>query len=189
MAGRYGDVAARVAGRHGCALLDVHQLMLREADWPRYVGAGTEDGDGLHLSGSGQRFVAEKLLALLPTLGLDRDALAYDAPWGFEVDANEPAASLRARFARHRPGALQANSGVPGLDREESRPLPGAGEPRSYGGVPAGAFLLGARAAWFSSRADAAAAARAVPELSITCMCCTEATAYEGQASRGSQAA
>ena len=43
VAGRYGDVAARVAGRHGCALLDVHQLMLREADWPRYVGAGTED--------------------------------------------------------------------------------------------------------------------------------------------------
>ena len=48
----------------------------------------------------------------------------------------------RAHFARHR-GALQANSGVPGLDREESRPLPGAGEPYSYGGVPAGAFLLG----------------------------------------------
>ena len=83
-----------------------------------------------------------ELLALLPTLGLDRDALAYDAPWGFEVDANEPAASLRAHFARHR-GALQANSGVPGVDREESRPLPGAGEPYSYGGVPAGAFLLG----------------------------------------------
>ena len=89
----------------------------------------SEDGDGLHLSGAGQRFVAEKLLALLPTLGLDRDALAYDAPWGFEVDANEPASSLRAHFARHR-GALQANSGVPGLDREESRPLPGARRPR-----------------------------------------------------------
>ena len=142
VAGRYGDVAARVAGRHGCALLDVHQLMLREADWPRYVGAGSEEGDGLHLSGAGQRFVAEKLLALLPTLGLDRDALAYDAPWGFEVDAKAPAASLRAHFARHR-GALQANSGVPGLDREESRPLPGAPSEYSYGGVPAGAFLLG----------------------------------------------
>ena len=140
VAAQYGDVAARVAARQGCALLDVHRLMLKDADWPRFVGAGLEDGDGLHLSPSGQRFVAQNLLALLPSLGLDRAALAYDAPWGFDVDAADPAPSLRAHFARHR-AALHANSGV-SAEMPEARPLPGSADP-ILASRSVGAFLLG----------------------------------------------
>ena len=150
MAGRYGDVAARAAGRRagtaGCA--------------PAHAGGGlaavrrrgTEDGDAPR--GRGPALRREKLLALLLTLGLDRDALAYDAPWGFEVDANEPA--VRCARTRAPPRPLQANSGVLGVDRGESRRCPGR-EPCSYGGVPAGAFCWASRAAWFSALTRGAA--------------------------------
>ena len=33
--------------------------------WPSFVGAGREDGDGLHLSPEGQAFVGRKLIAHL----------------------------------------------------------------------------------------------------------------------------
>mmetsp|Transcript_29109 Transcript_29109/g.87003 ORF Transcript_29109/g.87003 Transcript_29109/m.87003 type:complete len:134 (+) Transcript_29109:410-811(+) len=87
--------------------------MLAEDDWPALVGANDGDGDGLHLSSAGQAFVAEQLLKVLPSLGLERDALPYELPWGSEVDASAPGSTLRAHFARHR-AALAAGSGAGG---------------------------------------------------------------------------
>ena len=68
VAEQYAAAAVRVAAEVGVAVLDVHALMRADAEWPRYVGAGSASGDGLHLSLEGQRFVAKALLALLVDL-------------------------------------------------------------------------------------------------------------------------
>ena len=78
----------------------------------------------------------------LPGLGLDRDGLAYDLPWGFEVDAADPGTSLARHFAAHR-GRLAAGDGVP------ARAAPPAGLPaaslldRVLTAPAATTFLLG----------------------------------------------
>ena len=121
------DVAPRrsVADAAGAHVVDLCADMLRDAPdaWPDYVGASDAvHGDGLHLSAQGQRYVADKVLQLLPAIGLDRDALPADLPWGFDVDAAAPAASLEAHYARHR-AALDRGSGVPPR-RDDAPPEP-----------------------------------------------------------------
>ena len=64
----YGAEAARVARAAGAHVLDVGRLMVADDGWPAFVGAGDADGDGLHLSAAGQRFVADALIAALPAV-------------------------------------------------------------------------------------------------------------------------
>jgi lysophospholipase L1-like esterase len=134
----YGAEAARVARAAGAHVLDVGRLMVADDGWPAFVGAGDADGDGLHLSAAGQRFVADALIGALPGLGLDRDGLAYDLPWGFEVDAADPETSLARHFAAHG-GRLAAGDGVP------ARGAPPAGSllDRVLTAPAATTFLLG----------------------------------------------
>ena len=68
-AGKYAAVAVRVAEDLGVRCVDVWGLMLahnsEEGGWPAFVGANEPGGDGLHLSASGQEFVAAALLGSL----------------------------------------------------------------------------------------------------------------------------
>ena len=119
--------------------------MLQEPDWPSLVGASEPDGDGLHFSPAGQRFVAAKMLDLLKTLGLARENLAYDLPWGTEVDPDAYAPSLRRHFATSR-AFLAERSGAalePGTPGAAAPPEPPAWLRVAH--APAtSAFLLGA---------------------------------------------
>ena len=75
--GQYARAAQRVAADLELPTLDVHRGMLAEGEdvWPAYVGAhDAADGDGLHLSAEGQRWIGKKLLDLLAhELRLPRD--------------------------------------------------------------------------------------------------------------------
>lgn len=88
-AGQYAAAAMRVADEMRIAYLDVHGLMLAEDEWPSFVGSGVAGGDGLHLSSSGQEFVARLLLVkLIEVVGLPispyapaKARNAVDVPW------------------------------------------------------------------------------------------------------------
>jgi lysophospholipase L1-like esterase len=167
----YAAAARRVARDLGVPCLDVHGAMLAEgggAAWPAFVGAAgageeEEEGDGLHLSRSGQRFVARRLVALLVgEMGLDPAALPTELPLGSAVDPAAFAASLldhqRAARALGAPAgnglffATPTGAGVGGAPSSRPPPL--------LGGLaflaPVGWVALGAAAAALFMRATSA---------------------------------
>jgi lysophospholipase L1-like esterase len=117
LAASYAAAAARVADAEHVALLDVCGLMLSSArsggrsgrsgsggshGWPAFVGGAADgsagDGDGLHLSASGQAFVAAKLLELLSYSSASPSSLlespdaavgAYDSNHNNNINADE----------------------------------------------------------------------------------------------------
>ena len=135
VAGRYGDVAARVAGRHGCAcwmctahaagggLAAVRRRRTEEA-WPTCRAA----------SASSRRSCWRccRARARPGRAGLRRAV-------GLGQRTNR---RVVARAARH-PQRLQANSGVLGLDRG-ARPLPGTGS-RTRAAAARGRVFAGRR--------------------------------------------
>ena len=109
----------RVAHELQVPVLDVHQLMLAEPDWPKFVGGpgAAVVGDGLHLSAEGQRFVGQRLLALLqgsmrlpvsPTatpqerIAVQVPGLPVELPPGARMDPHDYAGCIHEHRARAR---------------------------------------------------------------------------------------
>ena len=76
--------------------------MTLPSEWPVFVGSADPHGDGLHLSKEGQRFVYARLRETLSTLGLEREQVAQELPWGYEVNPRDPLSSLQTyQRAKH----------------------------------------------------------------------------------------
>jgi lysophospholipase L1-like esterase len=75
----YRDISEDVAKKSGVMFMDLFSDMLATGKniWETYLSP-----DGLHLSATGQEFVATKLINLLQTCGLGSDQLPFDNfPW------------------------------------------------------------------------------------------------------------
>ena len=177
-AGAYAAAAKRVAARRGVRCLDVHGLMLAEGGsgaggWPSFVGAGDPAGDGLHLSATGQRFVADRLVELLLTATgggpgeprgaplVDLEVLPTELPLGSAVDPSRFQASLldhqvHARAlavgnGHARPAAAPAASPLPWGGGAELVEIAGLPVLPALGCFAAGAVVAALTLARFSS--------------------------------------
>ena len=89
----YVSALKEIAKQHpGIGLLDLYGWgrTMGEADW-----MPMQEDDGLHLSTAGQQFVSEKLFAQLTAMGIDREDLEPDLPWGHAIDPDDPEGSIR----------------------------------------------------------------------------------------------
>ncbi|CAM9911419.1 unnamed protein product, partial [Ectocarpus fasciculatus] len=86
-AGEYAKVVQKVAQKYNAFFVDVHNLMLEQGAvmWPSFVGAGSPDGDGLHLSKRGEMFVGKHVIELIEKSTLHVQDLPAEFPWGSEL--------------------------------------------------------------------------------------------------------
>ena len=109
-AGEYSKVVQKVAQKFNAIFVDVHNLMLAQGDnlWPAFVGAGTPDGDGLHLSKKGEQFVSKHVIDAIEKNTLKIQDLPAEFPWGSQLSGD----TYVTDFAQHQVTNEQSKIGL-----------------------------------------------------------------------------
>lgn len=140
LAGQYAAACRRVAEAEHVVLVDLFEGMLKEgeSEWPVFLGSEEDDGDGLHFSAAGQRFVgkqvAEAISAAIPSIF----HMPFELPRGSAIDV----ADWKASILEHQGQARAKREGVGLWDDARAQRLPSA----AAGDLVLG-FVLGVLAA------------------------------------------